>query len=122
MYNLGKCLQSVFYVLAGVNHFINPDFYIKMIPPYLAGLSSELNILSGIIEIALGVLLIPPKTQRFAAAAIILMLFAFFPANIYLVEVGSDIFDYPTWFFWARLPLQFVLMYFAYIYYQPKKS
>ena len=24
-----------FYVLAGINHFLNPKFYLKIIPPFL---------------------------------------------------------------------------------------
>jgi len=30
-----KYLLAVFFIAAGMNHFANPDFYLKIIPPYL---------------------------------------------------------------------------------------
>lgn len=54
-----KYLLCVFFVTAGLNHFVNPDFYLKIIPPYLPW-HTFLNYLSGFFEVALGVLLLAP--------------------------------------------------------------
>lgn len=83
-------LMAGFYVLAGINHFVNPQFYIDLIPPYFP-FKEFINIISGIIEIALGILLIPKQTRKWAGYAIILMLIAFIPSHVYFVQIGSCI-------------------------------
>ncbi len=79
----------IFYVFAGYNHFANPSFYLPVIPPYLSMWASEINLLSGIIEIVLGLLLIPKYTRRYAGWGIILMLIAFIPSHIYFIQKGA---------------------------------
>jgi uncharacterized membrane protein len=54
--------MSLFYVLAGVNHFTSTDLYLAIIPPYLP-YHLELVYLSGAIEIILGLLLLTVKTN-----------------------------------------------------------
>ena len=63
---ISKYLLAIFMIGAGTLHFINPDFYLKIMPPYLS-LHLELVYLSGFFEIALGVLLLVPRFSRFAA-------------------------------------------------------
>ena len=55
-------LLSIFMIFAGINHFRDPNFYLKMMPPYLP-FHTELNYLSGLVEILCGVLLLIPKTK-----------------------------------------------------------
>jgi uncharacterized membrane protein len=82
-------VMVVFYLFAGYNHFANPSFYEAIIPPYLADWSGPINSISGYIEIALALLLIPVKTRPWASWGIILMLIAFIPAHIYFIQKGS---------------------------------
>lgn len=82
-------LMIVFYLFAGYNHFANPSFYYPIIPPYLSNWSESINILAGIVEIALAILLIPRATRKTAAWGIILMLIAFIPSHIYFIQKGS---------------------------------
>ena len=82
--------MSAFYILAGINHFVNPQFYIDLIPPYFP-FKEFINILSGVIEIVLGILLIPNKSRKLAGYAIILMLIAFIPSHVYFIQIGSCI-------------------------------
>ncbi len=82
-------LMIVFYIFGGYNHFYNPSFYIPLIPPYLATWAVELNLLSGIFEIGLAVLLIPQQTRKWAGWGIVLMLLAFIPSHIYFIEKGN---------------------------------
>ena len=79
---------------AGTLHFIKPDFYLKIMPPYLP-LHLELVYLSGFFEIALGVLLLVPRLSRFAAWGIIALLIAVFPANIYVY--ATRVYDLVNW-------------------------
>ncbi len=68
---------------SGVNHFLNPEFYLRMMPPYLPW-HRELVYLSGVIEIVLGVMLVIPRFTKLAAWGIIALLVAIFPANLYM--------------------------------------
>lgn len=97
------------YVAAGVNHFVNPGFYEAIMPPYLP-LHRELVLLSGAIEVALGVLVAIPATRRLAAWGLVLLLIAVFPANLHMAM--ADVGEY-GWISWARLPLQLPLIAWA---------
>ncbi len=61
-----KFIFGIAFVFAGVNHFINPEFYLRIMPPYLPW-HSFLVSLSGMLEILLGILLLIPKFSRLAA-------------------------------------------------------
>ena len=65
MKTFSKHSLAIFLVVAGTLHFINADFYLKIMPPYLP-LHLELVYLSGFFEIALGVLLLVPRFSRVA--------------------------------------------------------
>ncbi|MBA3246820.1 MAG: DoxX family membrane protein [Pyrinomonadaceae bacterium] len=110
-----KYLLGVFFVLAGLNHFINPDFYLKIMPPYLPW-HLFLIYLSGFCEIVLGVMLLIPRYTRVAAWGMIALLVAVFPANIHMA-VNSELYPniHPV-ALWFRLPLQAVFIAWAYWY------
>lgn len=108
-----KWLMGIGMFLAGVNHFLNPDFYMKIMPPYLP-LHLFLIYLSGAIEIILGILLLIPKFQHLAAWGIILLLIAVFPANIHMATNTELYPDINPLLIYLRLPLQFVAMAWAY--------
>lgn len=85
-------------------HFVKPDFYLQLMPPYLP-FHRELVYLSGFFEAALGLLLLLPRFSRFAAWGIIALLIAIFPANIYVYQ-HQDIIPAPPIVHFLRLPLQ----------------
>lgn len=113
MKNVSLFAMAVLYIAAGLNHFIHPAFYIKIMPPWLP-YHTALILISGVCEIAFGLMLLVPATRKTAAWLIILMLIAIFPANIqmmlnYLHENNSRL-----WIAIVRLPLQIVLIWWAY--------
>lgn len=108
-------LMASLYILAGINHFRKPGMYIKIIPPLFKN-PELINILSGAAEIILGILLILPFSSNFAAWGIILLLIAVFPANLYMYQNKKAGFGLPRWILFVRLPLQIVLIYWAYQY------
>ena len=112
MKTLSKYLLALFLVGAGTLHFIRPDFYLKIMPPYLP-LQLELVYLSGFCEIALGLLLLVPRYSRWAAWGIIVLLIAVFPANIYVYQ-HQDVLPAPPMIHFLRLPLQGVFILWAY--------
>lgn len=109
-------LMSFFYIGAGLNHFIDPGFYLPMMPPYIP--AHRLMILvSGVVEVACGIFLIPKRTRSLAAWTIIAMLISFFSVHIYMLQFRGSLFvDVPEVILWARIPLQFVFIYWAYVY------
>lgn len=108
-----KYLLAFSFILAGVNHFINADFYLRMMPPYLPA-HLFLIYLSGIFQIALGILLLVPKFTKFAAWGLIALLIAVFPANVYMA-MNSQVFpEFSQTALLLRLPAQIVLIAWAF--------
>lgn len=108
-----KWIFGIAFILAGLNHFLNPDFYLRIMPPVLP-FHLFLIYVSGIFEIVLGILLLIPKFTRFAAWGSIALLIAVFPANIYMA-MNAEIFpDINPALIYLRIPLQFVLMIWAF--------
>jgi len=108
-----KYLLAFGFVLAGINHFINADFYLKMMPPVLPA-PLFLIYLSGFFEIALGVLLLIPKYARFAARGIVALLIAVYPANVYMAMNANLFPEFNPLLIYLRLPLQFFLIAWAF--------
>ena len=122
-YKIGILIMSIFYINIGVRHFLEPEWFLYIIPPYLKFIGLELVYLSGIFEILFGVLLLFPKYRRISAYGIILLLIAVYPANIYLAlnEEPQQLIDVSSFMAsWVRLPLQFVLIGIAYIHSKEK--
>ena len=111
---VGKWVFGISFVLAGINHFRSPAMYMKIMPPYLPW-HRPLVLLSGVFEIALGALLLIPRSSRLAAWGLIALLIAIFPANVYLYQ-HQEIFPGPPVLHLLRLPLQAVLIWWAWIY------
>ncbi len=109
-------LLIVLYISAGINHFIHPDSYYPIIPPYFP-FPVLINIVSGSLEILLGIGLMLSNTRKIAAYGIIILLFLFIPAHIFMIQKGgcmSETMCIPIWAAWVRLfPLQFILMWWA---------
>lgn len=108
-----KWIFGILFIFAGLNHFINPDFYLRIMPPVLP-FHHFLVQFSGIIEIALGILLLIPKFSKLAAWGLIALLIAVFPANIYMA-MNTELFpDFNPTLIYLRLPLQFILIAWAF--------
>ncbi|MDP1828063.1 MAG: DoxX family membrane protein [Archangium sp.] len=106
MISAGRWLLAVFFVVAGLNHFRDPAFYLSMMPPPLP-FPEALNALSGACEVAGGVGVLVPRTRRAAGWGLIALLIAVFPANIYAALQGQLAgLAAPAWALWARLPFQ----------------
>ncbi|MDG2341634.1 MAG: DoxX family protein [Cytophagales bacterium] len=108
-------ISSVFYVIVGIKHFIDPNYFLAIIPPYLP-YHLELVYISGVFEIAFGLMILIPKYRYWGSIGLILLLVAVFPANIYLAQstqaqeaIGATQ-DIATW----RLPVQGIFIWIAY--------
>ena len=112
------------YVVAGILHFLVPGVYVQIVPPVFPA-PSALVYLSGLAEIAVGIGLLIPRTRRYAAWATIALLVAVFPANVYMATSGVVVEGIPgggdpsALVRWGRLPLQAVLILWAFWYTRP---
>ncbi len=114
---VAKWLLALAFIAAGLNHFRNHDFYVRIMPPYLPA-HSELVIISGVFEILGGIGLLVPRLQVAAAWGLIALLVAVFPANVHMAlhpEIGAERFPgAPPAVWWVRLPFQAVFIAWAY--------
>ncbi len=108
-----KWVLGLLFAAAGVNHFLMPATYVATMPPYLPW-PLALVYLSGVAEVALGVLLLIPRYQSPAAWGLIALLIAIFPANLHMALNPEQFPDIPPVALWIRLPLQVLLIAWAY--------
>ena len=113
-----KYLCAAFFVLAGFNHFVSPAFYLNIMPPYLPW-HLPLVYASGVCEMASGLLLLTRKFTRAAAWGLVVLLVAVFPANVHMAINHGLYPEYGVATLWLRLPLQLVLIAWAYWYTHP---
>ena len=106
--------MSLLYVIVGIKHFTNTDFFVTIVPPII-NCKEEVVLVSGLTEVILGILLFN-QTRKLAAWGIILLLIAVFPANIYLYlsEIARDTLSISKNQALYRLPFQIPLMIISY--------
>ena len=102
-----RWLATIFFLIAGAMHFVIPEFYLAMMPPFIP-FQSFFVVLTGIAEMAGGVGLQIPKLRRLTGILMIAMLVAIFPANIYVAIAQPALPDitYSSGSMWLRLLLQ----------------
>lgn len=112
---IAKYLFGAFCIVAGLNHFVSTDFYLSIMPPYFPW-HLPLVYLSGVVETALGALLLFRRWSKIAAWGLILLLIAVFPANLHMA-LNSELYArFSPILLWLRLPLQGLLIAWAYFY------
>ena len=109
-----KYFLVVFFVLSGANHFLSPEFYLDIMPPYIPA-HTIMVALSGATEIIAGIMLAIPKVSKWGAWFIIAHLLIFFTVHIYMIQEASTAFaDLPLAGLWIRIPIQFLLIAWAF--------
>ena len=110
--------MGILFVLAGINHFISPESYLPLIPPYLP-YPELLNIVSGVLEVVFGAGLLTKRYREASAYGIILLMIAFIPAHVYHIQMDGCVSEQiciPLWAAWVRLVVvQPFIMVWAYV-------
>lgn len=111
-------LLVLFYVAMGAMHLLYPKQYLVMMPTWMPA-HIFLIYLSGIVEIVLGLLLLPLKTRILSAKLIIAMLVVYFfaihiPQSIDFYQTKNEGFVASI----IRLPFQFLLIAWAWLFTQ----
>src|SRR4051794_20157987 len=100
---------GLFFVAAGIMHFVKPRAYESIVPAALPA-RSELVVVSGVAEIAGGLALLPDRSARPAGWWLIALLVAVFPANVNMAVHAERFRAVPEALLWLRLPLQPLLI------------
>ena len=114
---IGRILLALLFIVAGSLHFVFPQTYLKIMPPFLPAPLTLISI-SGAAEILGGVGLFVPFARHLAAWGLIALLIAVLPANIYMAAAHLR---FPgimgqSWAQWFRVPLQLPLIYWCWLY------
>ena len=104
---------AAFFINVGVDHFVNPDFYLNIMPPSFP-LHAEAVYISGFFEVVGGISLLIPRLRKIAGWGLVALLIAVYPANIYMAITPQAFPDIPVTLLYVRLAFQFVFFYWAY--------
>ena len=117
-----RYLMGLLYISAGVTHFRAPELYARIVPPQFPQ-PIALVYLSGAAEIVLGAGVLFRRTRRHSAWGLVALLLAVFPANVHMAtnglaaEMVLDRARRTTQLIaWIRLPLQAILIRWAWWY------
>lgn len=110
----GRVVFAALFLAGGIGHFVAPDAYMRIVPPALPW-PRAVVLISGAAELLLGAMLLAPRTRAPAAWGLIALLVAVFPANVFMWQ-HADRFAVPAWALLARLPLQGLLIAWAWAY------
>lgn len=108
-----KWFFALIFIAAGILHFSRSEVFLRIMPPALP-FPLFLVYLSGVFEVALGIAVLIPKYTRLAAWGLIALLIAVYPANIYMAMNAGKFPDIDPLLIYLRLPLQFLLIAWAY--------
>ena len=113
--------MALIYIALGINHFVNPGFYLRIMPDFIPA-HEFMVAASGVAEIVLGVGLLIPATQVLSAWGIVAMLVVFFVVHGDMIARQENYSGVSSTALWVRFALQFVLIAWAWWYTRiPKK-
>ena len=111
----------VFFISAGVNHFLNPQFYDAIVPDFIP-FPRLVHQITGVIEIILPLLLLT-RFRKEAALLMMIFLVLLYGANLYVwinnLPYGRTYFTNQQHFF--RFLLQVLYIYITYVIYKYDK-
>lgn len=108
-----RLVLGIAFIGAGINHFATPHHYERIVPPSLRGRARSVIAVSGVAEVAGGLGVLLPWTRRPAGLGLIALLAAVFPSNLYMARAPEQFPKIPRWALYARLPLQPLMMWWA---------
>lgn len=104
-----KFILALFLIYAGIQHFVNPDFFMKVIPPFLLSVGLPIVYISGVVEIGIGLMMLTKKYEVAGIAAFLILMLIFLPLHIWDVFAESP-FTGSKKAAAIRLVIQFVLI------------
>ena len=105
---------AIFFIFFGIDHFINPDFYLSIMAPAFP-LHKEAVYISGFFEILGGLGVLISRFRKIAGWGLIVLLVTVYPANIYMALTPEAFPNISIELLYFRLALQFLFFYWAYV-------
>ena len=106
---------GILFIFTGIGHFIKTEPMAQMLPPWVPG-RVLLVYLTGVLEFAIAVGFLVPKSRRFTGWVAAVVLVLFFPANIYAainhIPMGGHAWG-PVYLL-IRAPLQAIILFWVY--------
>ena len=107
-------LISILFIYAGVAHFTNPQFYIKITPSFIP-FKQFLVDLSGVLEILGGLLILLNQTRKTGVYLLVGLLFLFFVVHfdmLFTFQVSEKMLLNKSLLL-MRIIIQFILIYWV---------
>jgi len=104
---------AAFFINVGVDHFVNPEFYLSIMPPAFP-LHLEAVYISGFFEVLGGVGVLIPRLRKIAGWGLVALLVAVYPANIYMAITPEAFPEASVALLYVRLAFQFLFFYWAF--------
>jgi uncharacterized membrane protein len=118
-----RFLLAAVMVFIGVQHFLDPEPFVKIVPSMLPA-PRALVLVSGFFEILGGLGLLVARTRRAAAWGLVALYVAVFPANVNMainnLPMGDQVL--PPLLLWLRLPFQAVFIAWAWWFTRPESD
>jgi uncharacterized membrane protein len=113
LWNRIAVVMGFFMLFAGVMHFVNPQFFSDIVPPWLPPNEAFWTYISGVAEIVIALMLFRPSTRRRGAYWAVALIVAVYPANLYMTWDWRDRAASEQFVSYARLPFQFLFIWAA---------
>lgn len=108
-------VMAFLYFVAGLLHFCFPRTYTRIMPPYLPA-PRFLVYASGMAELIFAVGLLFSITRLVSLLGIVVMLVLYLPVHFHMLSSPKAGGRIPKWVLIARIPLQFLLIFWALTY------
>jgi len=105
----GLGVVFVWFMVGGITHFTNPDFFVSIMPPWI-GWQLPIVYISGVLEIlgAIGILI--PSLRQLAGNCLILLVICVTPANVHMWAYPELFPDVSEALLSIRLVVQIILL------------
>jgi uncharacterized membrane protein len=102
----GLAFTFLWFLVGGIGHFLASGFFVSICPPWVPEPLRVVQ-LSGALELLLAALLIPVRTRSLAGLALLALIVAVTPANVWmLIEHDTRFAQFPVGLLWLRLLIQ----------------
>jgi uncharacterized membrane protein len=113
LWNKMAIVVGLFIGWAGIMHFVSPDFFNDIVPPWLPPSEAFWTYASGVVEIVVAILILRPATRRIGALAAVALFIGVYPANIYMAWDWRNEPLADQFVSYGRLPFQFLFIWVA---------
>ena len=113
VWNRVAVVMGLFLGFAGVMHFVSPQFFNDIVPPWLPPTREFWTYSSGVAELVIAWHLLRPRQRRSGAIAAVWLFIGVYPANLYMAWDWRDKPFSDQLIAYGRLPFQFLFIWLA---------